>query len=91
MEGIWREWKEEGERKENVCVPGGERARRGGMETHRCSTASMSAPVSSSHSTALLQWTDETTTEPSSGGPSPPTQTKTGAFESGPFQYLSLT
>eukprot|EP00965_Chrysotila_dentata_P225411 6194734-Pleurochrysis_carterae.AAC.2 len=50
----------------------------------------MSAPVSGSNSTALLQCTDETTTLPSSAGPSPPTHRKTGASEPG-FQNVSLT
>jgi len=46
--------------------------------------------VSGSHSTALLQCGDATTTEPSSAGPSPPTHRKTGASLPG-RQKVSFT
>ena len=49
----------------------------------------MIAFVSRSHSTATLQCAEARTTEPSSGGPSPPTQRKTGA-EGEPSQKVSL-
>ena len=50
----------------------------------------MGALVSGSHSTALLQCGDDTTTEPSSPGPSPPTHRKMGASLPG-RQNVSFT